>query len=85
VNTQVRFRPCFWASASDNCGEKIGPITSVPIVWLDALSSAGYRPGRRAKLWRCVLSPIIEIALREAKQNPNHQMTVVIPELVEKR
>jgi amino acid transporter len=39
----------------------------------------------RPSPYRRVLSPIIEIALREAKQNPNRQVAVVIPELVEKR
>jgi len=39
----------------------------------------------RPSPYRRILTPIIEIALREAKQNPDRQVAVVIPELVEKR
>jgi hypothetical protein len=39
----------------------------------------------RPSPYRRILTPIIEIALREAKQNPDRQVAVVIPELIEKR
>lgn len=35
--------------------------------------------------YRRILTPIVEIALHEAKQNPDRPIAVVIPELVEKR
>ncbi len=35
--------------------------------------------------YRRILTPIVEIALREAKRNPDRPVAVVIPELVEKR
>ena len=35
--------------------------------------------------YRRILTPIVEIALREAKRNPDRPIAVVIPELVEKR
>jgi hypothetical protein len=39
----------------------------------------------RPSPYRRILTPIIEITLREAKLHPNRQVAVVIPEVVEKR
>jgi amino acid transporter len=39
----------------------------------------------RPSPYRRILTPIVEIALREAKARPDRQVAVVIPELVEKR
>lgn len=39
----------------------------------------------RPSPYRRILTPIIEIAVREARQNPDRQVAVVIPELIEKR
>lgn len=39
----------------------------------------------RPSPYRRILTPIVEIALRETRQHPDRQIAVVIPELVEKR